>query len=524
MKTYLLTYKFQNLFLVSLLALKSACLVGASLTLSFLTNALVQQSFKDFLFWLLADLAFYLVYLLLAYYTSVLEAKLIQKMSLDLRKSYIQNSLNADFTTFQKRDTGEHLAILNNDIKLIEDNGFSSFYNLLSTIFTTSFSIIALLSFDLRIVLLTIFLTLLVTYLPSLFSKKAESYMKQFSQANETLLAGFNDYLSGYQDLYYANRKGILLEKIRAVNKVFVKEKISFIKKNSLIEIAMTFFSVTGQIGVLLLTGFLITAGQISIGTISSVGQISGNIFHSLTTLNQLQVAMSSVQPLFLKMEASNPAQGKDFPEEIQNVQLSHLTYAFGDKTIFSDLNIDLKKGAKYAIIGESGCGKSTLIQLLLGNGHVYTGHVSFNQTELMDIRKDQLIEKIRYIGNHTHIFNDSLRHNINLWNQEISEEKILQVLKRVNLDELVHRLDESISPDTLSEGQKQRIGLARAFLQEPNFIITDEATANLDKANAERIEEGLLTDPNLTYITVTHHLNQESMGKFDQIIDLNKK
>lgn len=524
MKVYLLKYKFQNLFQIILLALQSASLVGASLTLSFMTNTLVEHSFEGFLFWMATNLCLYLIYLFLSYIISLHQTNLIQTMSLDLREHYIKNLLASDFFDFQSKDTGEYLAILNNDLKLIEDNGFASFYNLLSTVFTTSFSILALLNFDYRIVSLTLLLTLLVTYLPSLFTKKAESYMREFSKANEFLLAGFSDFLTGYKDLYYANRKTSLWDKIKEVNLLFNKDKLDFVKKNTLIEIALSLLSILGQVSILLLTGLLIAAGQISIGTISSVGQISGNIFHSLTTLNQLQVAMASVQPLFQKIGEQKPAQGSDFHQDIESITLSKLDYGFASKNIFSQYHLKLEKGKKYAVIGESGSGKSTLIQLLLGNGGDYSGQVRYNDTELKDIKADSLISKISYIGNKTHIFNDSLRHNLTLWNKELTQEEVTQVLQRVNLGDLIPRLDELISPDNLSEGQKQRVGLARAFLQKPSFIITDEATANLDKANAELIEQGLLADPNLTYITVTHHLNQEKLQEFDHIIDLNQK
>ncbi|MET3558216.1 ABC-type multidrug transport system fused ATPase/permease subunit [Streptococcus rupicaprae] len=95
--------------------------------------------------------------------------------------------------------------------------------------------------------------------------------------------------------------------------------------------------------------------------------------------------------------------------------------------------------------------------------------------------------------------------------------------MNKVNLLDLLPRLDETVSSDLLSEGQKQRIGIARSLLKHRTFIIMDEATANLDSHNASLIENGLLNNPEITYITITHHLNTELTNQFNDIIQLQK-
>ena len=93
--------------------------------------------------------------------------------------------------------------------------------------------------------------------------------------------------------------------------------------------------------------------------------------------------------------------------------------------------------------------------------------------------------------------------------------------MKDVNLLDLLGRLKESVSNDLLSEGQKQRIGIARALLKGSKIIIMDEATANLDKTNSDFIENNILKNTDITNITVTHHLSSEREKYFDQIIKL---
>lgn len=522
MKKYILKYKLLNLIHIILIGFSSAFLVGASVTLSIMLNKLVESDFKGFLIWLGIEFGVYLLFLADTYLIRVNQTKLIQKMTLSLRDDYINCLTRKSFSEFKNKTVGEHLSILNNDIKIIEESGFESFYSLVSTVFTTFFSIIALFSYDYRIVLLSILLTLILTYLPRSFAHKMEKAMKRFSMGNETFISSLTDQLLGYDTLYYSNKKEMLSIKCGEVIKKFIFEKIVFIKTSSLIEIIMSLFSIISQMLVLLLTGYLIILKLVSIGSISSVGQISGNIFNSLTTFNQLQVSISSVNIIFEKFGAFEKSSHYTYiDKDIEEIKLTNVGYSFKDKEIFKNINCSFEKGKNYAIVGESGSGKSTLINIILGNNKQYSGSVKYNDVEISDIEESQLFKSVSYIGNITHIYHDSLRNNLTLWDNKINESEIINILKQVNLIDLIPRLDDEVSMSFLSEGQKQRLGIARAYLNKTNVIIMDESMANLDRDNAFLIENQLLNDPTRMYITVSHHLQEKLLDRFHSIITL---
>ena len=346
--------------------------------------------------------------------------------------------------------------------------------------------------------------------------------MKRFSIGNETFISSLTDQLLGYDTLYYSNKKEMLSIKCGEVIKKFIFEKIVFIKTSSLIEIIMSLFSIISQMLVLLLTGYLIILKQVSIGSISSVGQISGNIFNSLTTFNQLQVSISSVNIIFEKFGAfEKSSHYRYIDKDIEEIKLTNVGYSFKDKEIFKNINCSFEKGKNYAIVGESGSGKSTLINIILGNNKQYSGSVKYNDVEISDIEESQLFKSVSYIGNITHIYHDSLRNNLTLWDNKINESEIINILKQVNLIDLIPRLDDEVSMSFLSEGQKQRLGIARAYLTKTNVIIMDESIANLDRDNAFLIENQLLNDPTRMYITVSHHLQEKLLDRFHSIITL---
>ena len=178
-------------------------------------------------------------------------------------------------------------------------------------------------------------------------------------------------------------------------------------------------------------------------------------------------------------------------------------------------------KGNTTVLCGPSGVGKSTLINIILGNNKQYSGSVKYNDVEISDIEESQLFKSVSYIGNITHIYHDSLRNNLTLWDNKINESEIINILKQVNLIDLIPRLDDEVSMSFLSEGQKQRLGIARAYLTKTNVIIMDESMANLDRDNAFLIENQLLNDPTRMYITVSHHLQEKLLDRFHSIITL---
>ena len=124
MKKYILKYKLLNLIHIILIGFSSAFLVGASVTLSIMLNKLVESDFKGFLIWLGIEFGVYLLFLADTYLIRVNQTKLIQKMTLSLRDDYINSLTRKSFSEFKNKTVGEHLSILNNDIKIIEESGF----------------------------------------------------------------------------------------------------------------------------------------------------------------------------------------------------------------------------------------------------------------------------------------------------------------------------------------------------------------------------------------------------------------
>ncbi|XBG78696.1 ATP-binding cassette domain-containing protein [Enterococcus cecorum] len=195
--------------------------------------------------------------------------------------------------------------------------------------------------------------------------------------------------------------------------------------------------------------------------------------------------------------------------------------YQFGNHAVFTNLSLNLERGKKYAIVGQSGSGKSTLLALLLGNLRDYHGKIFYNETDLQTLDENSLLKRINFVSNQTHIFQDTLRNNLTLWDEKITDAQLLCLLEQMNLTDFQSKLAESINEHSLSTGQKQRIGIIRALLHPREILILDEALANLDQQNAQKIEQLFLKQPDLTYLTITHHLTSERAAYFDEVVRL---
>jgi ABC-type bacteriocin/lantibiotic exporter with double-glycine peptidase domain len=183
--------------------------------------------------------------------------------------------------------------------------------------------------------------------------------------------------------------------------------------------------------------------------------------------------------------------------EEFKELVISNLNFSY-DKTsklILSNINLSIKKGDVIGLIGESGVGKSTLVDLLLGINKPNTGSLIFNDKDIFD-PDTRWNRQVGYIQQNVFLSDESLVANIALGiaPEDVDYEKLKEVIEQSQLTSFVDNLPEGLNSDVgerglrISGGQRQRIGIARALYRNPNFLVFDEATSNLDLKTEEAI------------------------------------
>lgn len=189
-----------------------------------------------------------------------------------------------------------------------------------------------------------------------------------------------------------------------------------------------------------------------------------------------------------------------------------NVSFSYGDEQILSDLSLEIPKDKIIGIVGRSGSGKSTLLKLFMRFWTVQGGKVSISNIDVNDINTKSLREAESFVTQETHLFKDSIKNNIRIAKLNATDEEIIDACKKASLHSFVESLPKGYDTDvgelgdTLSGGEKQRIGLARAFLHDAPFMLLDEPTSNLDSLNEAVILKSLKEESkNKTTVLVSH-------------------
>ena len=192
--------------------------------------------------------------------------------------------------------------------------------------------------------------------------------------------------------------------------------------------------------------------------------------------------------------------------------EVSHVTFAYEDEIILDDYSLKLAPGKITGIHGSSGSGKSTLLKLLMRFWDVNEGNISVDNKDVREIPTRHLRNLESYVTQETHLFHDSIANNIAIAKSGATREEIMAAAKKASINDFIMTLPKGYDTevgelgDTLSGGEKQRIGIARAFLHDSPLLLLDEPTSNLDSLNEGIILKSLKEDKaNRTVVLVSH-------------------
>ena len=197
---------------------------------------------------------------------------------------------------------------------------------------------------------------------------------------------------------------------------------------------------------------------------------------------------------------------------EFTGAEVSHVTFAYEEETILDDYSLKLAPGKITGIHGSSGSGKSTLLKLLMRFWDVNEGMISVDNKDVREISTRHLRDLESYVTQETHLFHDSIANNIAIAKPGATREEIMRAAKKASIHDFIMTLPKGYDTevgelgDTLSGGEKQRIGIARAFLHDSPLLLLDEPTSNLDSLNEGIILKSLKEDKaNRTVVLVSH-------------------
>lgn len=281
-------------------------------------------------------------------------------------------------------------------------------------------------------------------------------------------------------------------------------------------------FSYFGPFILFLLSINLYENNIISLGTTMLCYTISGfyfgsisDVFMSINVFGTVRNNLERIQDILEQenMKDTHNTKVNDL-KEIDSIEFNQVSFNYpGQKSeVLKEINLNIKKGSKTAIVGKTGSGKSTIIGLLLGLFDAKSGEIIINGNNIININPNKLKEKIGFVPQEPFVFNKSIKENIKM-NRNISDEKIIEAAKIANIhDEIMNmpmKYETVISESghNISGGQKQRIIIARAIALNPSLIILDEATSSIDNSTEAAISDYFKNNKS-TQIIIAHRLS----------------
>lgn len=527
MVKYLKEFKFENFMVFLLITIDIALAVLSSVFLANVLNSLIAKEMNQFFLWLAIDIILWMVDSFVQGARDVWKEIAIQKQLNAVRRDIIEPLTEISYSDFEKNSKEDYNSWLNNDTKLLYDNGFHQIYFVYTGIVAMLFSGIAIIFFHWVLLLTTLLVGALLFYFPKMFKQSVERDTEQVSELANDALATSTDYLRGYEVLYHNKQLGLMQERTMGKFNQLATANVKLIFTRAWMQYSLLGTSMLGQFLILAVAGFLIMNGQIGIGVVMSVGNLSGTVTNYSKSVANSLILLTATGKLLEKYgkitDESKVTDGEEVTAFESKLELKNLAVAFPDGQKIEYPEIVIEKGKKYAIIGDSGSGKSTLINLLVGNKQDYEGEILLDGKDYKGINRKSLPHVMSVIMQFPYLFKETVEENLTL-GRKISPDIFDKSIRIACADDFVFNKLDTVYDKNLSGGQQERLSVARELMGSKPILVMDESTASVDKKTALAVEKNILENPDLTVIMITHHLYDETQSYLDEVIHLGQE
>ena len=451
-----------------------------------------------------------------------------------LRDKVFSSLRRLAFVKLQDKQAGQLVSLVTNDIELLEVFYAHTIAPIMIAFFTSAILLLVFghLSGWFVVVALAAYLTVGVI-LPIITTKLAREDGRRYRELVGKMNDFFLDSVRGMKEIqlfgYAKQRLDEIQQRSQKIDTAFERIKDQEAKVRVYTEVAVSAFNI-----IMLFTGLILFSldkidfSAFLIGVILLMSSYGPVIALSNLSSNLLQTLASGERVLSLlaeEPELKDVESAIDL-KEVSRIDVENVSFAYGEEQILSDVSLSVKKGEILGIHGRSGSGKSTLLKLLMRFYDPKSGSIQINGESLPNINTRSLRDNMAYITQQTYIFNETIEENIRLARRDTTLEEIMEAAKKASIHDFILSLPEGYQTKmtelggNLSDGEKQRIGIARAFLHNAPIILLDEPTSNLDSLNEAMILKSLLNVKAEKLIILVSH-RQSTMAICDQVIGI---
>ncbi|MEG2290957.1 MAG: ABC transporter ATP-binding protein [Clostridium sp.] len=428
----------------------------------------------------------------------------------------------------ESKEKGNLISVITSDIELLEVFYAHTIAPIAIAIITSSIIAIVLYSINPYFGFIGLVFYVIVGYIIPVLSSKLGSeagfdYRNEFGKTNSFLL----DSLRGIKEILLFGQGDNRLDSINK-NSDKLNEKMKVIKGHEGLIRALTDITImlailiTLYVGVELFKAQTINLGEVivalvllssSFGPTVALSNLSNNLMHTFACAQRLFDILDEVPAV------EEVAGNYNLEMNETNIDNLEFKYEGREEVLLKDINLNIKIGDKVAIIGESGCGKSTLLKLMMRFWDVEKGSVEIDNKNIKTIPTKALRRAQSLVSQETFLFNDTIENNLKIGKNNATREEVIYACKKASIHDFIETLPKGYETNVgeigsnLSSGEKQRVGIARAFLHNPQVLILDEPTSNLDTLNEAQILKSIKAESNnKTIIMVSHRKSSTSI------------
>lgn len=457
------------------------------------------------------------------YFHTLFYARAIRNVEQDLRSALVRKLQQLSITYHKEMQSGRLQSKIMRDVEQIETLSSQIFITVLSIILNVAVALAVVVTKSLTVFAFFIGTIPVAVLIMVTFKGKIKRYNKEFRKDMEETSVHVMEMI----DMIPVTRAHALEQ--QETDKM--DYQLRHVAKSGLrLDIVQSYFSSISwvafqifQVLCLGFTGYLASKGKISVGEVvmyqtyfgTIVAQVSG-IITLLPTIAKGLESVDSIADVLLSHDVEDNYNKKKLPFVHGEItfQDTGFRYLDGDQPVFEHLNLKIEAGQTIAFVGESGAGKTTILNMVIGFLHATAGKVLIDGYDIEEIDLHSYRSHIAVVPQTPILFSGTIRENITYGKEDISEERLREVVEAANLTEVIAQLPDGLDTmvmehgSNLSGGQRQRISIARAFIRDPKILILDEATSALDSISEEKIR--VATDnlvQNRTTLIVAHRL-----------------
>lgn len=449
-------------------------------------------------------------------------AHLSQRIVKRMREELFGKIIDLPVSYLDTHSYGDVMSRMTNDVENISTTVSQSLPSLFSGCLTIIGTAAIMLWYCWQLALLsfaTIILTLAAT-------KILSGKVRKFSRKRQMLLGELNgtveEIVAGYRTVVAYNHQDITMDSFCDVSDNLTKAGI---KTDIFSGVMGPVMNCIGNIGFVVIAacgGYFSAHGMISVGVISAfivyAKQFSRPINEIAQVYGQLQTAIAGAERVFVVLdESSEEKSGEELAEEkaatvtFDRVQFSYVP----GHPVIQDFTLTVPSGKKVALVGATGSGKTTLVNLLMRFYDIDSGDILVNRQNIREVSRDSLRHNIAIVLQDTVLFTDTVWNNLKYGKEDAAETEIKRAVDMSRCEEVIQMLPQGYdtiltgSGENISQGQRQLLAIARAFIADPRILILDEATSNVDTRTETAIQKAMqMIMKNRTSIVIAHRLS----------------